>query len=148
MADFLGAMYGQVRKRYRDMSDGTHAEVVAVGTAPIIAVPVIIAKDASESAEVDLGGRALVGVVCPAAIEATTTHISVRHGMVSGTRHVRQVWGTRQQIAISTTLREAVVDPADYPALQFVSIVCETAAGVAVAQATAARDFVLLTRAI
>ena len=31
MADFLGEVFGVIRKRYKDMGDGTHAEVVAVG---------------------------------------------------------------------------------------------------------------------
>jgi hypothetical protein len=87
-----------------------------------------------------------VGIVTPAAVEATTTHLSIKHGLVSGTRYTRQsAGGVRQQVAI-TVDRETYVEPSVAAGLRFVSIVAETAAGVAVAQATAARVFTLLTR--
>lgn len=167
MADLLSQVFGKISKRYKDMGDGSHAEVVAVGAMPSTAVTgpltaaelaaavpgvtlvtATIAQGESESAEVDLGNRALIAVITPAEVEATTAQISIKHGHVSGTRHVRQKYGVKQAIEISTTNRESVVDPADYPALRYVSIVAETSAGVAVAQATAAREFVLVTRAV
>lgn len=123
---------------------------VPVATTPsapaLTATTCTIAQGQSESAEVDLGGRALVAIVTPAAVEATTTNVAIKHGVVSGTRHFRHRLGAKQSEIISTTNRETPVDVADYPALHYVSIVAETAAGVAVAQTTAAREFVLLTR--
>lgn len=41
MADFLNTVFGVIQKRYKDMGDGTHAEVVALGA----------------GSEVDLGER-------------------------------------------------------------------------------------------
>jgi len=115
--------------------------VATTPSAPALtATTCTIAQGQSESAEVDLGGRALVAIVTPAAIEATTAQVSLKHGVVSGTRYPRQsALGTKQTFAISTTNRETFVEPSEAAALHYVSIVAETAAGAAVVQATAER---------
>ena len=138
---------------YHDNGGGTWSPTAVSTTTPtapaLVATPCTIAQGQSESAEVNLGGRALVAIVTSVGIEATTTHVSIRHGVVSGTRYVRQsAGGTRQQFAISIVNRETFVEPSEAAALHYVPIVAETAAGVAVVQATAAREFVLLSRAI
>ena len=38
MADFLSTIFGQIEKRYKDMGDGTHAEVVSLGDSPAVAI--------------------------------------------------------------------------------------------------------------
>jgi hypothetical protein len=139
-------------KRIRTLLGGTLTVAGAVTTTPsapaLVATTCTIAIGQSESAEVDLGGRALVAIVTPAAVEATTAQVSLKHGVVSGTRHFLQKLGTKMSEKIDTTNLETRVDVADYAALHYVSIVAETAAGAAVVQATAEREFVLLSRAL
>jgi len=55
MADRLLEVFGRFFKRFRDMGDGTHAEVVAaVGVAPLSTVTGTIANGASLSGAIDL----------------------------------------------------------------------------------------------
>jgi hypothetical protein len=115
---------------------------------PLTAHTVTIALGASESAEVDLGGEALVAVVSPAALEATTARLSIKHGIVSGTRYPRIAadGSGAESIAIEAS-KESVAQITDLPGLYFTSFVAETAAGVAVVQ-TAERVFTVYTRPV
>lgn len=107
-----------------------------------------VAQAASESGEVDTGGAGSLMIYPPAAIEATTTNISFKVGHTTGTRYVLyDEYGVK--VSIPFTVGVAIKLPADkLLGGRYVSIVCETAAGVAVAQATAARAFILVTRRV
>ena len=113
---------------------------------PLTPHTVTIEDGESESGEVDLGGEALVAVLAPAAVEATTARLSIKHGFVSGTRYAR-IMGDgsgAQSIAIEAG-KESVVEITDAVGLYYVSFVAETDAGAAVAQ-TADRVFTVFTR--
>lgn len=107
-----------------------------------------VAQAASESGEVDTGGAGTLWIYPPAAIEATTAQISFKTGHTTGTR-VQAYDDYGVKITIPFTVGTSIKLPADkILGARFVSIVCETAAGVAVAQATAARAFILVTRRV
>ena len=91
MADFLSTLRGVIQKRYKDMGDGTHAEVVSLGDDPAVAIDgeVAVVDDAlseivegqiasgeSQTAVVDLGATyKMVRVVIPSCdgFDADTT---------------------------------------------------------------------------
>jgi hypothetical protein len=123
-----------------------HLVKVGLQAPALTSVTVTIAAGQSESAAVDLGGRAIVEIRTPAAIEATTTRLWFKSGPTALTLLGR--YQDAQKQTVTFAINQAVaVQPADFPALQFVSIVAETAAGVAVPQ-TADRVFTLVTRPV
>lgn len=109
---------------------------------------VTVAQSASESGELDTGGAGILMIYPPAAIEATTTNISFKVGHTAGSRYqLYDEYGVK--VSIPFTVGTAIKVPADkLLGGRYVSIVCETAAGAAVAQATAAREFVFVTRRV
>lgn len=72
--------YTPVKKKLRDMGDGTHAEVVSVADAagvmvksgPGTTVSVVIANGATLSPSVDLGNGRLGRIGCPSNIDGNT----------------------------------------------------------------------------
>jgi len=74
MADILREVMGQFWKRFRDMGDGSHAEVVAVGSLPEILAALTLAPNGTQ-ADQRLTVDATVGGVQFAALAAGTTHV-------------------------------------------------------------------------
>lgn len=109
---------------------------------------VTVAQGESESGEVDLAGAATVMIYPPAAVEATTAQMSFKVGRVTGSRaQLNDEYGVK--VVIPFTAAQPIRVPASMlPAVRFLSIVLETSGGVAVAQATAAREFVFVTRRV
>jgi hypothetical protein len=109
---------------------------------------VTVAQNESESGEVDLAGAATVMIYPPAAVEATTAQMSFKVGRVTGSRaQLNDEYGVK--LVIPFTAGQPIRVPASMlPAVRFLSIVLETSGGVAVAQATAAREFVFVTRRV
>jgi len=109
---------------------------------------VTVAQGESESGEVDLAGAAIVTIYPPAAVEATTAQMSFKVGRVTGSRaQLNDEYGVK--LVIPFTAAQPIRVPASMlPAVRFLSIVLETSGGVAVAQATAAREFVFVTRRV
>lgn len=109
---------------------------------------VTVAQTESESGEVDLAGAAIVMIYPPPAVEATTAQMSFKVGRVTGSRaQLNDEYGVK--LVIPFTAAQPIRVPASMlPAVRFLSIVLETSAGVAVAQATAAREFVVVTRRV
>ncbi len=68
MADYLSTIFGNIKKRYRDMGDTSHAEVVASQIGRQYTVKLVtIANGQSLSGQIDLEGYALVGIYMPSA---------------------------------------------------------------------------------
>jgi len=109
---------------------------------------VTVAQGESESGEVDLAGAATVMIYPPAAVEATTAQMSFKVGRVTGSRaQLNDEYGVK--LVIPFTAAQPIRVPASMlPAVRFLSIVLETSGGAAVAQATAAREFVFVTRRV
>lgn len=119
-----------------------------IAPASLTETTVTVAQGESESGEVDLAGTATVMIYPPAAVEATTAQMSFKVGRVAGSRaQLNDEYGVK--LVIPFTAAQPIRVPASMlPAVRYLSIVLETSAGVAVAQATAARDFVFVTRSL
>ena len=103
----------------------------------------------SQSPAVDIGDMSLLGFICPAAIEATTVQLSLQASPTLAGAYT-QVYADGVRVTLPFTVNNyALFDNylrAIFIGLRFIKITLETAAGVAVAQATAARVFTLITR--
>ena len=109
----------------------------------VAAYQVTVANGQSESAEVYLAYGNLLAIYPASAVEATTTNLALKRGLVSGAREViRDVFNTRKTIPF-TAGQSIEVSADEYKAMPYVSLVLETAAGVAVVQ-TADRVFTLI----
>ena len=119
-----------------------------IAPASLTETTVTVAQTESESGEVDLAGAATVMIYPPAAVEATTAQMSFKVGRVTGSRaQLNDEYGVK--LVIPFTAAQPIRVPASMlPAVRFLSIVLETSGGVAVAQATAAREFTLVTRRV
>jgi len=119
-----------------------------IAPASLTETTVTVAQAESESGEVDLAGAATVMIYPPAAVEATTAQMSFKVGRVTGSRaQLNDEYGVK--LVIPFTAAQPIRVPASMlPAVRFLSIVLETSGGAAVAQATAARDFVFVTRRV
>ncbi len=83
MADYLSTIFGNIKKRYRDMGDTSHAEVVASQIGRQYTVKLVtIANGQSLSGQIDLEGYALVGIYMPAAW--TTANLTFLASDVTG----------------------------------------------------------------
>lgn len=104
---------------------------------------IIVAKDASLSPVLSLNaGERLIGFVTPAAIEATTARITFTAAMTAaGTFYPVYQDGTLVAQTFAVSEYNLFAAPAQLYGVRHVKIQLETAAGVAVAQATAARTF-------
>jgi hypothetical protein len=110
-----------------------------------IYVDVVVAQNASLSAAVELGSYKLVGFIAPSAIEATTTNVSFAAApAVNGVYKVVKPDGVKKSVPFAVNDFVTITNLADLYPVQFVKLQLETAAGVAVAQATAARTFTLI----
>lgn len=119
-----------------------------IAPASLTETTVTVAQGESESGEVDLAGAATVMIYPPAAVEATTAQMSFKVGRVAGSRaQLNDEYGVK--LVIPFTAAQPIRVPASMlPAVRFLSIVLETSGGAAVAQATAAREFVFVTRRV
>jgi len=119
-----------------------------IAPASLTETTVTVAQTESESGEVDLAGAATVMIYPPAAVEATTAQMSFKVGRVAGSRaQLNDEYGVK--LVIPFTAAQPIRVPASMlPAVRFLSIVLETSGGAAVAQATAAREFVFVTRRV
>lgn len=148
MADMTRRVYDKLSGDMRDIKlidngDGTYSEQVVVTNDSFVDYIFTVAQNQSESAEVNLLGGNVLAIFPANAVEATTTNLSLKTGRVAGTRGViRDTFNTRKTIPF--TVACPIMVPADeYKGLTYTSLVLETAAGVAVAQATAARTFIV-----
>jgi len=148
MADFLGAMYGQVRKRYRDMSDGTHAEVVALGASqPAVTatnVTVTIANAESVSGAANLEGRGVVRLDMPAAWTEAVITVQLSNDGTTW-RNAYTQFGTEYTITAAAD-QSILLDPSDLASATHIRLRSGTA-DTPVAQG-GARDLILVTRPI
>ena len=122
--------------------------LLLVAPAALTETTATCAQTASETGEIALGGAGIVMIYPPAAVEATTAQISIKAGRETGSRaQLNDDYGVK--VVIPFTAGQPIsVDPSRFPALRFISFVLETSAGVAVAQATAARAFIVVTRRV
>jgi hypothetical protein len=103
----------------------------------------------SLSVAVDLDAYHLVGFVCPAAIEATTTNVSFTASpTLAGTYNIVKPNGIKLSIPFLINDYITLSNIPDLYGVRFIKFQMETAAGVAVAQATAARIFTLILEPI
>ncbi len=103
---------------------------------------ITVAQGQSVSAALDLDTATAVGFVVPAALEATTAQISfLAATSLTGTYKVVKQGGTKLALPIAASDFGLLVGLSDLAGIRFLKIVCETAGGVAVAQATADRVF-------
>jgi hypothetical protein len=116
---------------------------------------ITVASGESVSAAIDLGGGGSssatpgsgypLGFICPAAIEATTARLSfLSSATLAGTYTAVKRGGTAVTLTFAVNDYGLMTNPSDLWGVRFLKIVCETAAGVAVAQATAARVFTVI----
>jgi len=97
---------------------------------------------ASESDALDLDAGVAIGLVAPAALEATTAQVSFKAATsLAGTYKVVKQNGTKLTVPIAVDDFGMLYNITDLIGVRFLKIVLETAGGVAVAQATAARVF-------
>ena len=110
---------------------------------------IVVAQNQSLSAAVDLGAFGLLGFVCPAAIEATTTRLSIQAASTAGGTY-NTVYVDGVKFFLTFAVNDYALIGANLPeiffGLRFIKITMETAAGVAVVQATAARTFTIIKR--
>lgn len=103
---------------------------------------ITIAQGQSVSAALDLGTLTAVGFIVPAVVEATTARISfLASDTLAGTYRTVTVGGSKYALTIAVNDFALLANPGDLLGVRFLKIVAETAAGVAVAQATQADVF-------
>lgn len=101
-----------------------------------------VAKDASESAEIDLLSETAVGFVVPSQVEATTAQLSFKVSDISGgTFYPVYKDGVKLTLPITVSTFCKFEDLFALFGVRFLKIVLETSAGVAVVQSTAGRTF-------
>lgn len=112
-------------------------------------IPVVVAINTSLSPVLSLNpGEHLIGFVTPAAIEATTARLTFTAAMTAtGTFYPVYQDGTLLAQTFAVSEYNLFVDPAQLYGVRHIKIQLETAAGVAVAQATAARTFYAIVEA-
>ena len=104
-----------------------------------------IPKAASLSAAIDLSGSTCLGFITPAAIEATTVQLGFfASDSLSGTYVEVNRNGTPVTLTFAVDEYALLENPADLFGVRFIKIQAQTAAGVAVVQATAARVFTVI----
>ena len=107
-----------------------------------IASTITIAKDASMSSAIDLAGSTCLGFITPAAIEATTVQLGFyASDSLAGTYVEVNRNGVPVTLTFAVDEYALLENPADLFGVRFLKIVAQTAAEVAVVQATAARIF-------
>jgi len=103
---------------------------------------VTVAQNDSVSGAIDLGAGTAIGFIVPAALEATTTNISfLGASSLGGTYKVVKQGGTKLTVPVAASDYAMLAGLTDLYGVRYLKIQLETAAGVAVAQATAARVF-------
>jgi len=104
---------------------------------------IVVAKDASLSPVLSLNpSERLIGFITPAAIEATTARLTFKAGKTAtGTFYAVYQDGTLLAQTFAVDEYNLFVAPAQLYGVRHIKIQTETAGGVAVAQATAARTF-------
>ena len=101
-----------------------------------------IAEGASLSAAIDLKGATAVGFITPAAIEATTVQLGFfSSNALDGTYVEVNKNGIPVTLTFAVDEYALLENPTGLFGVRFLKIQAQTAAGVAVAQATAARIF-------
>ena len=101
-----------------------------------------IAKDASRSSAIDLKGATAIGFMTPAAIEATTVQLGFfASNTLAGTYYEVNKNGTPVTLTFAVDEYALLENPTDLFGVRFLKIEAQTAAEVAVVQATAARVF-------
>lgn len=75
MADILKWVEREFQKRWRDMGDGSHAEVIAVGSLPDLILAALMLEPNGTQADQRLTVDATLGGVQFAAFHADTTHV-------------------------------------------------------------------------
>ena len=104
-----------------------------------------IPKDASLSAAIDLSGSTCLGFITPAAIEATTVQLGFfASDSLAGTYVEVNRNGTPVTLTFAVSEYALLENPADLFGVRFIKIQAQTAAEVAVVQATAARVFTVI----
>ena len=104
-----------------------------------------IPKAASLSAAIDLSGSTCLGFITPAAIEATTVQLGFfASDSLSGTYVEVNRNGTPVTLTFAVDEYALLENPADLFGVRFIKIQAQTAAEVAVVQATAARVFTVI----
>ena len=104
-----------------------------------------IPKAASLSAAIDLSGSTCLGFITPAAIEATTVQLGFfASDSLSGTYVEVNRNGTPVTLTFAVDEYALLENPADLFGVRFMKIQAQTAAEVAVVQATAARVFTVI----
>ena len=101
-----------------------------------------IAKDASRSSAIDLKGATAIGFMTPAAIEATTVQLGFfASNTLTGTYYEVNKNGVPVTLTFAVDEYALLENPTDLFGVRFLKIEAQTAAEVAVVQATAARVF-------
>lgn len=106
---------------------------------------ITIAIGQSLSPALDLEALTCLGVICPAAIEATTVQLGFKgSNSLAGTYTTVTRNGTALKLTFAVNDYGLMPNPADLFGVRFIKIEAQTAASAAVAQATAARTFVVI----
>jgi uncharacterized glyoxalase superfamily metalloenzyme YdcJ len=101
-----------------------------------------IAKDASRSSAIDLKGATAIGFMTPAAIEATTVQLGFfASNTLTGTYYEVNKNGVPVTLTFAVDEYALLENPSDLFGVRFLKIEAQTAAEVAVVQATAERVF-------
>ena len=101
-----------------------------------------IAKDASRSSAIDLKGATAIGFMTPAAIEATTVQLGFfASNTLTGTYYEVNKNGVPVTLTFAVDEYALLENQLDLFGVRFLKIEAQTAAEVAVVQATAARVF-------
>ena len=139
--------------KLHDNEDGTYSETQAnapIASGPVYTQTIVVAQGQSLSAAVDLGeGYGLVGFIPPAAVEATTTNLSIQASPTAGgTYQTVYPDGVRYSLPFVVSVVVPIQDKlaSILMTVRFFKITLETAAGVAVSQATASRTFTIIKR--
>jgi len=104
-----------------------------------------IPKDASLSAAIDLSCSTAIGFMTPEAIEATTVQLGFfASNTLAGTYYEVNKNGTPVTLTFAVDEYALLENPADLFGVRFIKIQAQTAAEVAVVQATAARVFTVI----
>jgi hypothetical protein len=127
-------------RRYKDMGDGTFAEVVVVGGAQVATAVATIASGASLSGAVDTGTARLAQINMPAAWSAANLTFQTSDDGVTY-RNLYDSSGT-EYVVTAAAGRSIILSLADFIAARFLKVRSGTA-GVSVNQA-AARDLGLV----
>ena len=142
MPDFLLRVAGLFDKRYRDMGDGSHAEVVAAALErQDSTVTATIALGAAVSDAIDMQQYAMGTVHMPAAWDAASIGFKVSTTLAGTYLPLYDESGALVQIA-SPAVDQAYTLPARVAACRFVKLWSQNGAGTDVAQ-TAARSLPL-----